>query len=143
MPGLIPAGQPVSFTEIVGLLGESLEAPYSLANLASNYYEFPSPYAMSNFREPSLTSFWYAENGGIGTACYLSCETEAWHNGAGALPTVGDIVYTDSSGTAPIGPSFNGPRGMNETQNQPSYFVFAINQKMGNGIVSVVGSCEE
>ena len=107
-----------------------------------------TPFSLGSFHGytqtgAGLTSFWYANVSGIGPGCFIECDTEAWHNGAGALPTVGDVVYTDSGGNNYMQPSFLGPRGMNETQSQPSYFVFQINQKAGNGVVGVVLSCEE
>ena len=108
-----------------------------------------TPYSLNSFHgydqtATGLTSFWYANVSGIGSGCFIECDTEAWHNGAGALPTVGDVVYTDSGGNNYMWPSFPGPwRGMNETQSQPSNFRFTINQKAGNGVVGVVESCEE
>ena len=106
-----------------------------------------TPYSLGSFHGydqngSGLTSFWYVDNSGIGSPCGLECETEAWHNGAGALPIVNDIVYTDSAGTFPMGPSFNGPRGMSETQSQPAYFYFIVEGK-NPGRVLVIGSCEE
>ena len=34
--------------------------------------------------------------------CSQTTATSYWHNGAGAYPTTGDIVYTNSAGTTPF-----------------------------------------
>ena len=48
--------------------------------------------------------------------CSQSINTNYWHNGSGSTPAVGDIVYTNATGTSQFGNNFllsNYPFGLN------------------------------
>jgi hypothetical protein len=48
--------------------------------------------------------------------CTQSINTNYWHNGSGPTPAVGDIVYTNATGTSQFGSNFllsNYPFGLN------------------------------
>jgi hypothetical protein len=48
----------------------------------------------------SLTSFYICtDNGSIGDVCSQIADIEMFHNGTASLPSAGDVIYTDSSGT--------------------------------------------
>jgi hypothetical protein len=50
---------------------------------------------------PSLTSFYIStDNGTVGDVCSQIANTEMFHNGSSALPSAGDIIYTDIGGVS-------------------------------------------
>ena len=48
------------------------------------------------------TSFTASSKAKIGTVCSKTDSVTYYHNGSGALPSSGDIVYTDSLKTLPV-----------------------------------------
>ena len=65
--------------------------------------------------------------------CSQSTTTNYWHNGSGPYPVVGDIVYTNASGTATFGPTY-----MRTSGSFSNYFL----QFTGSaGEVGSTGSC--
>lgn len=64
-----------------------------------------SPLADSEWRlnriDISLTSFYISTyNGTVGDVCSQIANTEMFHNGSSALPSAGDIIYTDFDGAS-------------------------------------------
>jgi hypothetical protein len=69
------------------------------------------------------------------------CCMPVWHNGASALPTIEDFVYTDSEGTTPL-TSTGGENwfGMDTVECNPAINWLEIDRR-GRGIVVDTGSC--
>jgi hypothetical protein len=128
----------ISFSNIAGELGSS--TPYSLRGM-SDFAGFSSPDAMSEFYGydaggggggPTLTQFWItASFEDPRDACFLSCETPAWHNGSQSTPVAGDSVYGDSAGMLPLSGPFY---GMYEAQYGPAKTTIFL--KGSNTVVS-------
>jgi len=97
-----------------------------------------TPHAVSEFysydhsASPSLTAFFVDENSYEDgrDACISGVQNAEWyHDGAGAYPTDGDTVYTDSDGLA-------NPADGTYWMNEPSSFIVT------GGTVSDVTPCE-
>lgn len=71
-----------------------------------------------------------------------SCCTPVWHNGTGPLPSIGDTVYEDSSGTMPLTPFKDEIfYGMSEAECDPALLWFKLSSA-GDGQVIDTGGCK-
>ena len=103
----LPSSGQISINDIRLELGAS--ATNQSLRAFSNTAGFTTPDAISEFYGYSnLKSFSYNSSGngsrsGIEIVCALEdCEDAAYHNGGGDTPVVGNMVYSDSSGTTPL-----------------------------------------
>lgn len=98
----LPGSGQISFSQIATELGAS--TPYSLRSMSSEA-GFSTPDNVSDFYSydaggGGLTEFYITNAaGGPYDSCYGNCGTTVAHNGALALPGIGDTVYTDAFGT--------------------------------------------
>jgi hypothetical protein len=101
-----------------------------------------TPYSLGSFHgydqnaaPPGLTLFFRSQDSQPfpQDSCYTQCLVPQWHNGADPLPTIGDTVYDDSSGTQPIQGSGN-YWGMSEVEGNPAYSCFLTFKNSGNVI---------
>lgn len=141
----LPLSGPLSFSDIASVVG--VGSPYSLNTMSANA-GFGQPDAVSEF-------YGYGPGGGL-TLFYISlgtnapfnvcdlnppCCTAVWHNGANALPDLGDIVYTNSAGTTPLSPfKSNQFFGMDVNECAPAYTWFKISI-FGDGEVVDLSGC--
>lgn len=141
----LPIDGPLSFSMIAGELGTS--TPYSL-RVMSDSAGFSTPDSVSEF-------YGYGPGGGL-TVFFVSlpvndpskvcidnpsCCTPVWHNGTGPLPSIGDIVYEDSSGIMPLTPFKDEIfYGMNEVECDPALLWFKLSSS-GDGQVIDTGGC--
>jgi hypothetical protein len=141
----LPTSGPLSFSMIAGELGT--ETPNSLRAMSSAV-GFSEPDAVSEFYGygpgGSLTLFFITSGtNASGKVCAVNppCCTAAWHNGANALPDLGDIVYTDSAGTTPLSPfKSNVFFGMDVIECELAYTWFKISV-FGDGEVVDLSGC--
>ena len=103
----LPSSGPLSLNDIRIELGASA-TNQSLRSFSSTA-GFSTPDAVSEFYGySSLTSIPYNAIGddsrsGASNVCGLeTTPNTAYHNGSGAAPTVGDMIYSDSAGTTPL-----------------------------------------
>lgn len=80
-------------------------------NPSSNRPDTSAPHQMSEWYsydhdKVSVTSFQANGNPNNSQVCGNSPDTTFYHDGSGAAPTIGDIVYTDSAGASPAGAGF-------------------------------------
>jgi hypothetical protein len=95
----LPTSGPLSINDIRVELGasstnQSLEA-------FSNTAGFSAPDAVSDFYGFSSYTQFYITTGvyKLFDFCDITTPTVKWHNGLNALPTVGDTIYSNSTGT--------------------------------------------
>ena len=103
----LPSTGPLSINDIrveldASATNQSLRAFSNTAGFTTPdaIYEF---YGYSNLKVFSYNAAGNNSRSGSEIVCNLeSCEDAAYHNGNGDTPVVGDMVYSDSSGTTPL-----------------------------------------
>lgn len=140
----LPTSGPLSFSMIGAELGAG--TPFSLRNMSSNA-GFGTPDRVSDF-------YGYGPGGGL-IPFFISDEVNdvlkvcnfnqgscipVWHNGSGALPVIGDTVYTDASGNLPLEGFFGGYFDMSDIECATPFSWFFINSKQP-GVVQDIGFC--
>lgn len=99
----LPDSGQISIDDIRTELGSSSGSLRTLSNLASK----SSPDAMSEFHGFSaIQTFQGSTSQGIFDVCTAATNTQYWHSGSSTYPADGDIVYTNSSGTATLANGF-------------------------------------
>jgi hypothetical protein len=141
----LPSSGPISigaiYTELTGSAPETLVRQWwlfndSYATLNLNSPTQPSasaPFSLGSFHGydqnagPGLKLFFRSpqESGNPDGTCFTQCDIPQYHNGAGTLPTVGDIVYNDSGGTDPLQSGGN-YWGMNEVEGAGVYTFYTF-----------------
>lgn len=141
MPLPLPSpGSPISINQIRDYYDTSSGSLRYLSSLAG----LSTPDSMSEFYSPGLTPFFVSIPTSIQSKICSNnypCCIPVWHNGASALPTIGDFVYTDSAGTTPLagigGENWFGMDSV-ECKAAINWLEMAGN---GSGIVVDTGSC--
>ena len=89
-----------------------------------------TPYSLGSFHgydqnASGLTLFFRSsfESGDPVGTCFTQCDIPQYHNGAGTLPEIGNMVYNDSGGTVPLQSGGN-YWGMNEIENGAGVYTF-------------------
>jgi hypothetical protein len=133
----LPASGPISGSQISAELGTGA-TNISLGGMADTA-SFSAPDAYSDFYGYGSLTLFYMGNAGTvpKPACSQDADNAAYHDGAGSLPTTGDIVYTDAAGTTTKG---NGTYGVDAVSGSSPSSTITING--GAGSVSQVGSCK-
>jgi hypothetical protein len=77
-------------------------APYSINTSSASYPNSAAPHGMAEFYSydndaSSATSYSGSVKGASYNACFFPNNTTYYHNGSGALPAVGDNVFSDVS----------------------------------------------
>jgi len=95
----LPTSGPISLNDIRVELGAS-STNVSLGTM-SDTAGFLAPDKVSDFYGyPPLISFYITTGAYKNTDfCGISTPVEKWHNGSAILPTVGDTIYSNSTGT--------------------------------------------
>ena len=128
-------------------VGEALTASLQDCFTSSHPSGFNATYEgskdrLSNFRDydhGAVTAIFATRDETVNsTNCSINATTARWHDGAGALPTVGDTIYTDSGGTTVLVGGFDYWIGLSTTSGGSSGITVLVN---GVGEVGVVYTC--
>ncbi len=142
----LPSSGPISGSQIAtelgltGLLGTNL----SLGGMvASSSLDIEQPYAYSDFYGYShvTTTSFLSSTARPKNGCGISTSnTTYYHDGSGAGPAVGDIVYSDAAGTTPV--SGGQTRYFNSGGGGSNKFVIETPFSGPNtGLVTSIGIC--
>ena len=114
MPATLPSSGPISGSQISAALGTA-STNISLGGMADSA-SFTAPDAYSDFYGYSSLTSYQGSAFQVGTKfiCTQTLNVTYYHNGSGALPAVGNTIFTDSGGTTRIG---GGNAGYNRTNN--------------------------
>ncbi len=135
--GLPTSGQ-LSLRDIQQEIGAS-SSNVSLGSM-SDTAGFSAPDKITDFYGFSGLRLFYVTNTNYrsaSSACGQSCTVSRWHDGASALPVVGDTIYTNSTGTATW--SWLAWYGCNTTSGGSA--IQSIKMSKTTGVVSTVGIC--
>jgi hypothetical protein len=103
----------------------SLAAGFETPDSVSEFYGYGPGGGLTLFFRSSFDS---GDPSGI---CFAQCDIPQYHNGAGALPEIGDTVYNDSGGTDPLQGGGN-YWGMNEIEGGAGVYTFSTFKRTGN-----------
>ena len=139
----LPSSGPISGSQIwEEVNGSTTDPPPQLSlggMIASSSLSNTDPDAYSDFYGyGSLISFYLTVAGTLQKpACNQTCDNTAYHDGGSLLPTTGDTIYTNASGTVA---KPNGTYGVSGTSGANPATTITVNG--GSGNVSQVGTCK-
>ena len=133
----LPTSGPLSLNDIRVELGASSNN-VSLGAM-SDTAGFLAPDKVSDFYGyPPLTSFFITTQGYKNfDFCGINTPVEKWHNGSGTVPTVGDTIYSNSTGTT----VYTWTRRHGISNNSSGAAFAGMQMGLTNGVISNMYLC--
>ena len=139
----LPASGPISGSQIyIELFGTNPNNASLGGMIDSSSLSNTDPDKYSDFYGYSnITSFYGASTISKTTlgACSTTTSVQYWHNGSGALPAVGDFVYTNSTGTTTA--SWIAWKGIRTTNSNFSTYALQLDKNPSTGEVVSISLC--